>query len=123
MNIEIQKGKAMVLAGPQGSGKSIKAREIAEKHGKFIEMDLHQFVKSEFLPIDADTKTVIIDGLPKSEKEIAELKAFIANDEIVIKRKHLEPITVKTPNFIFCTCEVNALLLSGDERRYMVCEL
>jgi adenylate kinase family enzyme len=122
MNIEIQQGKALVLSGPQGSGKSIKAREIAEKYGKFIEMDLHQFIKSEFLPIDADTKTVIIDGFPGSAEHIAELKAMIANDEIVIRRKCQEPITVKTPNFIFCTGDANALL-SGDERRVMVCEL
>lgn len=125
MKYDLSKGKALVITGPQGCGKSTLARDIASKHGSFEEVDAAD-LDGAFSIGDAlakEPETVIVDGAP-SRRGMTRLKNLIISKEAVCHRRYKEPVQVKAPtNFIICTGVSDAIKFSDDDRRFMVVEL
>ena len=103
--MQLEQGKALIITGPQGSGKTTLARQIASENGSFIEvdgsvlLDKHRFHEA----IKGGMGTVIVDEFPCSKNYAAALKALITSKKV----RYREPdgtahITVNMPNFIVC---------------------
>lgn len=115
---QLEKGRALIIIGPEGSGKSTLARTIAAAHGRFVEIDASQLREPfGFAALaSGDVKTVIVEGL---QHTLADLKSLITNPHTFVESKGREPRTVPTPNFIFCTYPEDPFVSAGiDERRF-----
>jgi hypothetical protein len=119
----IQRGRALVLVGPQGSGKTKKAHELAAQTGRYIEMSVNE-ISSPFQlgnALASEPATVIVElDRPLDERLTTTLKGLITNTHTVCHRKMREPISVRTPNFIFCTGNRNFLPDDGGRRFHIV---
>ncbi|MCU7904472.1 MAG: hypothetical protein KZQ76_01220 [Candidatus Thiodiazotropha sp. (ex Epidulcina cf. delphinae)] len=86
---KLKHGQPLVIIGPQGSGKTIRAKEIAEKCGTYQYAFLDDILSD--MPLDelltGKPDTVIVEEAFCSKKQLARLKA-------VITKKG-------APNFIF----------------------
>ena len=123
MEYELKHGQALVIAGPQGCGKSTLARKIAKQHGeRFIEAVAHQLETPQGLNdlMVSEPGTIICDGLPKSKDAQAVLKAMIAGKRVKVERKHDAPKMVNAPNFIFCIGGADLLPPGVSGRRFRV---
>jgi hypothetical protein len=130
--VVLEKGKALIITGGKGSGKTTTAQAIAFKHGFYITTSLTRLFDSgefglshELLTSDNVTvATVIIeDEFDEINKYKYAIKNLVCNEHTLINRKGNLPVTIKTPNFIICTGELNAVKLEGDERRFTVLNL
>jgi len=115
--------QALVIIGPQGSGKSLFARWIARQIGDTtVEVgcgDLGSYFGMSII-LDSEPDTLIIDGLPTDEKTTDTVKAMIASETTRVDCKGKDQKLVKTPNIVFCTGDKNPLPFRVDERRFLV---
>lgn len=118
-HIQIQRGRAIVLVGPQGCGKSITARQIAEKAGTYEEFTGSESMNAVLL---REPATVIVEGPEAmSKSELATLKGLITSERTTVRRPYSEDLrTVRTPNFIFCSYDTNWLPPKNDRRFFVV---
>lgn len=125
MEYELKHGQALVITGPQGCGKSTLARKIAEKHGRFVEVEACQLETHRGLDdlLASEPQTVIVEGFPESEEARAMVKAMITGDTVKVERMYAEPKMVKAPNFIFCSGHADPFPPGADNRRFCVIDL
>jgi hypothetical protein len=126
----MHKHKAIVIVGKEGSGKTLLAGLIADAAGTSASVEFHQLAGAHFPPLDAlsqDTVIVDIDFHGKGvaakrqfEKWVGALKPLVSSEKMAVQVKHGVPVTIDTPNFIFCTGSVDALKLGVNERRFRV---
>jgi len=123
MALKIKPGMALVLAGPQGSGRTSAAIEAAKPMGTYKVCDFARLC-TPFGLSDAmreKPRTLIVDNVPASVGgHMDRLKGLITSKTMMVDRKMQEPEQVKTPNFIFITGAANPLSLDGNDRRFMV---
>ena len=121
MEVKIEKGRALVLVGAQGCGKSTLARRLAEAEGPYLEISLDQFVSAFQHWMDRSIKTIIVDGFPTRQSELAQAISFISAEEIEVNRK-MKPVEfMPAPNLIFCSGYADPLKgLDKHRRRFHV---
>lgn len=125
MNISIEKGRALVLAGPQGCGKTKLACELAAAYGTFVVADA-RVLQSPFAlgnVLAGNHATIIVDDAPAHLITAHQTKSMVASQSITMHRKMREEQVVPTPNFIFCTGDADALNLHPHDRRFTVVSL
>ena len=123
--MKLTKGVALVLTGKEGCGKSSVARRIAAENGSFIEVGMAK-LKGFGLGkvLNQLPKTVIVESFTQPTKdELDKIKAWIANDSIVIDLKGQPQKTVPLPNFIFCSNHSAKLNFGKNNRRFKVINL
>jgi hypothetical protein len=122
--LKVQRGQVLALVGPEGSGKSTKARELAAKAGTFVEISSEdlasQFQMGNALASEPATVIVEVDR-PLNQRAQVELKKLLTNTHTICERKMRHPISVRTPNFIFCAQSRD--FLPSEGRRFHVVEL
>lgn len=121
-DIQLTKGQALVLTGPQGCGKTRIAEEIACKAGAYQHVEAGQLANGRYLNnvLANEYNTLIVEGLPKRAETIFELVEMLACDTVAIKTPYKRMHQVKTPNFIFCSGDKDALKLIKGSRRFRV---
>lgn len=122
VNHTLTKGQALVLVGPQGCGKTTMASQIAQKHGSFIRIDDFELENEHLLAaaLSGEPDTVIVEGMPAKEETLCRLKTMLTNDTITIRTAGQEPRLVKSPNFIFCSGDIEPVPGVDISRRFFV---
>lgn len=127
MKTELKKGKALVLVGGPGSGKTMMAREISikNKNGgtRFKIIGINDLLKGRFAlgeVLKGSPDVVIVEQFIPTEENFNLMKPLISNDSIQIERKGEDPHMIPTPHFILCTTEMFSKI--GD-RRYNIVNL
>jgi energy-coupling factor transporter ATP-binding protein EcfA2 len=117
-------GRAIIIEGPQGSGKTTLANLIADACGtKTTVMASHMFRQGHIVPCDFDADTVIVEEYVPAPADLGILKCLTGSPSITSYRKGANPVVVPTPNFILCTGSLDAIPAGFDERRFMVISL
>jgi hypothetical protein len=125
-DIELTPGRALILVGPGGCGKSMLAREVAARYGEFREATLDRilsyFDRGGLLA--SEPAVVIVDGFPRTFGEFGRVVDLVCSEAIECHRKGRDPVPVKTPRFIFCLTADKPLRLADlDPRRFQVINL
>lgn len=124
--------KVTVIAGPQGSGKTTLARQIADSErivppgAPFRKVEVGEWLDQTFRPgLDETTRTVIFDhdGSPLTEDQAAQFKVVTGDDFVKVDRKGEEPIGIRTPHFIICTSNPDAIPIDFSDRRFRLITL
>lgn len=122
MNIKLPYGKAVVITGPEGSGKTTLAKFFAEILGncKLTEgrrvFDNGPFGLSEILADEPGT--VIVDDVEFTKENICRARVSVSEDVVEVERRGEDPRFVKLPNFIFCTGSIDAISHELHDRRF-----
>jgi len=126
----LEKGKALIITGGKGVGKTTTAIKIANKHGTHILTSLQEirqgdFALSQVLEDEPDTVIIedILNEFNKHGQSLDQMKPLITDETINIERKGKSSKFVKLPNFIICTGSKEALKLGANERRFTILPL
>lgn len=119
-----QRGKALVLQGPQGCGKGLLARQLAGPSCSEVHIDNLLTEDPWFRGwLKDQVKTVIVEGVPKTPEDIGAVKTLIVNLKTVYEQKGKAPKVVDVPSFIFCTSDPEPLDFGPNDRRFYVIKM
>jgi len=116
------KGKSIIITGSQGAGKTQLANLIADSLGSKKSIIDGQMLEGKFyLSFLADIKpdTVIVENF----NDWAKASILAASKDITVHVKFKESVSVKAPNFIFCTGNSEPLKLPEDSRRFFIIDI
>lgn len=123
----LEKGKALVITGGKGAGKSTLARKIAHNTGDYISTTFNEMKEGAFalgrVLGDKPDAVIIEDDTNEFSDAFDFMKKLIASDTLMVDRKGMVPENVKTPHFIICTGAIDPLKLGISERRFTVLPL
>lgn len=100
--------KATIIVGPQCSGKTTKARQMARARGAFDEADFES-IESPFgltAVLSRDAKTLIIDEPRQTLGAWSKLKALCTASEWMLPRKGHNPEFISARDVIVTTNEL-----------------
>jgi predicted P-loop ATPase len=125
---QLQPGQALVLCGPQGSGKTRTAMKIASKRGKYAQISSLLLTDPEALLdyLNSEPKTLIIENEGLIKPTIKVIEALITKDSITVRGRYgSPPRQVPVPQFIVCTQggAVEWLNANTEDRRFFVVNL
>ena len=118
----LESGKAILITGPEGSGKTIIARALAMACKSSWAVATEYEMKNPFdcgNILEVRPEVLVVDEV--SDLEWA--KNLITNDKIEIHRKGKNPEIINAPNFIFVSGSVNPLKLDANNRRFITLEI
>jgi Family of unknown function (DUF5906)/Domain of unknown function (DUF3854) len=116
---------ALVMSGPQGTGKSLLTEMLAALVGEANTATIGNLeLASQFTGWAANKLLIIaeeVSGLdPKHDA--ARLKSFVTGPTVTINEKYIKAYTLPhRARFIFCSNEDVAVFTSPDDRRYAHC--
>ena len=126
MDINLDEHEVLIIAGPQGCGKTSIALKMAEALGTFTVTD-NSFLNNNFKRggiLAEEHDTIIIEEFTPSPKSYEMLKSLVSEDLILVERMHKETQHFEAPtNIILCTGDVDALRIPHDSRRFFVLEM
>ena len=97
--------KHIMIIGPQGSGKTALAREMASKEGEFVHCDISVVNTMLFELLSRKPKTVIVEGSPADLK----LPSLVErSSQVRLKHRDGSFTMLDRPHFIFCCDELAA---------------
>jgi uridine kinase len=116
---------AIIITGPQGCGKSILARTIADSCGGSMAITADQLLNSGFAlsNINGDERTIIVDEASEALLNLDNIQSLISNHRITISRKNQKTLTMPTPNFIFISGQLNPLNIDQHARRFLFIDM
>lgn len=122
-NYTPQHGRALVINGPQGSGKTQMARKIAVQRGTFSHLEFGSSFKHELKEaLLNQPSTLIVDGNP-SQAELADIKCIVTSQRLALRPPFASEVaSVPAPFIIICTQDKSRWLEPGS-RRFDVVEL
>lgn len=119
--------KAIIIQGPQGSGKTKLAKLMANMAGlpyaviTASEINTKPFALAEVLV--SEPKTIIVEEFVTDDAGLSLAKSLVSSKEMEIPVKNHGIRIVKTPNFIFCSGNKNPLNTGVSDRRFEVINL
>lgn len=127
-NIQIPNGQALLICGPQGCGKTLLARAIAQQYGPFQQTDVDVIRSPEAIEraMREGIKTLIVEECDAEYLRCqlpAHLKAAITDERIPVKLDGKTLTMERPPRFIFCSGYVDAIRLDSRDRRFFVVDM
>jgi adenylate kinase family enzyme len=130
MNMFFNGKEALIIVGPEGSGKSILAGILAHSDGDHLNIDSHEFFNNPFAlgSLRDNTQTVIVENVIYKDiivdGDIRDfIKQLISQNHMEVNQRNKHPRIITSPNFIFTTCDHTCLYLPTDCRRFRTIEI
>lgn len=102
--ITLERGCALVLRGPQGCGKSLLARQIAMRHGRYTALNPNDLTSAFTDWLASEPDAVIVDEADMlCPRGVAAVKLLVTNGQAVLARKGHRPAMVRSPLVILCS--------------------
>lgn len=118
--------KAILIAGPEASGKTTLANGIARSLGSTLSVGFSEIAGSVFglgRALRSQPKTIIVDDCPLGDTGLFFMRTVSSGVKLNLHERGKACRLVDTPNFIFVTQDPLPVDLTALERRFSIFDL